>query len=412
MKNLAVCGIVLALAALAPSLQPGSFSEAAWGLGTLLLLAFVGQRAVERIGLPSITGWRGAGCAAGAGGLELGVPRANQTLLGLRTVALLWLAFQVGLGGLPRWSPPRFYLLLAGGTLLTQGVLTLVLMLSGDFHLHQALVLGALASLWGPVVLTCLTDSDRLRGVAIKGTAISLVSVVSTLVLLCAGDESGARVYRFASMLLLSGVAGAVSAELMWRLGILAHRRPAILGMIGLFSAAAVLLQPLELYAVPFGSCAGLVVARRQGEGRLISRLFESARPFSAMIFFVLAAASVGAHGDLLPLEKGLPQFVLIQLLILIALRGVVPALWFAHHFDSEDARRIGWLLIPKGVLLFELMYGPGLRLHGLVDETLGRFLHQLVVADLLVYAIGFPAAAALLQWLLPARKQTEATAD
>ena len=41
MRNLAVCGIVLALAALAPSLQAGSFSEAAWGLGTLLLLAFV-----------------------------------------------------------------------------------------------------------------------------------------------------------------------------------------------------------------------------------------------------------------------------------------------------------------------------------------------------------------------------------
>ena len=129
-------------------------------------------------------------------------------------------------------------------------------------------------------------------------------------------------------------------------------------------------------------------------------------------MFFVLAAASVGAHGDLLPLEQGLLQFVLIQLLILIALRGVAPALWFAHHFDSEDARRIGWLLIPKGVLLFELMYGPGLRLPGLVDETLGRFVHQLVVADLLVYAIGCPAAATMLQRLFPARKRAEATAD
>ena len=143
-----------------------------------------------------------------------------------------------------------------------------------------------------------------------------------------------------------------------------------------------------------------------------MSWLFESGRPFSAMVFFVLAAASVGAHGNLWPLERGLPQFVLVQLFILIALRGAAPALWFASQIEPDHDRRASWLLIPKGVLLFELVYGSGVRLPQLVDEDLARFLYQLVVADLLVYAIAFSVVASLLQRLLPSHRQVETTTD
>ncbi len=412
MKNLAVCGIVLALAALAPSLQAGSFSEAAWGLGTLLLLAFVGQYAAQWIGLPAITGWLVAGFVAGAGGLELVVPPANQTLLTLRTMALLWLTFQVGLGAPPRWSHSRHTTLLVGGTLLTQLMVTVALMFSTDFPLDQAFVLGALACLWGPIVLASLSESDQLRDLSVKGAAISLIIVASTVILLNVREGGAEDAYHFASMLLVSCLAGALSTELLWRLGILSHRRSAILGMIGLFCVVAVLVQPLGFYALPFGLCAGLVVAHRQGEGRLVSRLFDSGRPFSAMVFFGLAAASLGAHGHLWPLERGLPQFVVIQLVILIALRGVAPALWFASQIESDYDRRDSWMLIPKGILLFELVHGSGVRLPQLVDESLARFLYQLVVADLLVYAIGFSVVASLLQRLLPLRLQVETTPD
>lgn len=410
MKNLAVCGIVLALAALAPSLQAGSYSAAAWGLGTLLLLAFVGQHAARMLGLPALTGWLVAGFALGAGGLEFVVPPANQTLLTLRTMALLWLTFQVGLGGPPRWShSARLTILLVAGTLLTQLLVTVALTVSSDFRLDQAIVLGAFACLWGPIVLASLSESDQLRELSVKGAAVSLVLVALTLILFPVHEGGVEYAYHFTSMLLISCVAGALSAELLWRLGILSHRRSAILGMMGLFCIVAVLVQPLGLYALPFGLCAGLVVSHRQGEGRLVSRLFDSGRPFSAMVFFVMAAASVGTHSDLWPLERGLLQFVLVQVVILIALRGVAPTLWLASHIESDHDRRCSWLLIPKGVLLFELVHGSGIRVPQLVDESLSRFLYQLVVADLLVYAIGFPVVASLLQRLLPSHRQVEA---
>jgi len=128
------------------------------------------------------------------------------------------------------------------------------------------------------------------------------------------------------------------------------------------------------------------------------------------MVFFALAAASVSLHGPLWPLEKGLAQFVLIQLLILIALRGVVPTLWFGKEFGADFDRRAIWLLVPKGVLLFELVHGPGLRLPALVDGGLTRFLYQLVVADLLVYAVGFSVVATLFQRVRASRQVVSST--
>lgn len=415
MKNLAVCGIVLALAALAPALEAGSFSEAAWGLGTILLLAIVGQHAAQRIGLPAMTGWLVAGFAVGAGGLELVVPPKNQTLLILRSMALLWLAFQVGLGGLQRWNRarwtnPRLLVLLFASTLMTLLLVTVALFLSSDFNLDQALVLGAVACLWGPVVLASLSDCDALYGLSINGAAISLLFVTSTLILLPFSGGLDPDAVHFALMLLVSCTAGTLSTELIWRLGILSHRRSAILGMVGFFCIVTVLLQPLGLYPLPFGICSGLVVAYRQGEGRLVARLFDSGRPFAAMVFFALAASSVGAHGALWPLEKGMAQFVLVQLIILIAVRGAIPALWFAGEIGIDSERRAGWLLIPKGILLFELVYGSGVRLPQLLDDNLAPFLYQLVVVDLLVYAIGFPIVATVLQRLSPSNHEEPAT--
>ena len=410
MRYLAVCGIVIALAALSPALAAGSFSAAAWGLGTLLLLAFIGQQVAERLGLPPLTGWLVAGFAAGAGGLRLVVPAANPSLLTVQTMALLWLAFQVGLGCPRLRGDARFSALLGASTLLTHILVSAALAASSDFGFDGALLLGALACIWGPVVLASLSDSDTLRRVSITGGAVSLALVGVTLIVLYVRGAVGADTLRFVSMLTISCVAGGLSMELMWRLGILSRRGTAILGMFGVFGAVALLLPSLELYALPFGLCAGLVLSHRQGEGKLVSRLFESGRPFAAMVFFTLAAASLGAHTQLWPLAPGLPQLVVCQLVFLLLLRGLAPAVWFPDAHGSVIQRYAGLLLIPKGALLFELIHGPGLRLPQLVDADLARLLYQLVAADLLVLAVGFTALVALLQRLVQPHPAPSAT--
>ena len=270
--------------------------------------------------------------------------------------------------------------------------------------LDSALLFGALACLWGPVVLSTLADSDILRRVSVAGGAISLVLVGATLILLHLRGALHPGVLHFVPMLMLSGLAGASSTELLWRLGILSRRGTAILGMVGLLCVVALLLRPLGLYAIPFGLCAGLVLSHRQGGGKLVARLFDSGRPFAALVFFALAAASVGAHARLWPLEDGLLQLVAIQLVFLIALRGLAPALWVPKESQSDIQRYAGLLLVPKGALLFELVHGPGWRLPRLVDDDLARLLYQLVAAELLVFAVGVTIVVALLQKLLQPR--------
>ena len=56
--------------------------------------------------------------------------------------------------------------------------------------------------------------------------------------------------------------------------------------------------------------------------------------------------------------------------------------------------RGIGWLLLPRGALLFELFYGPhGLRQYVDADGLLG----QAVLADILISVLFFSVLASIL---------------
>ena len=74
-----------------------------------------------------------------------------------------------------------------------------------------------------------------------------------------------------------------------------------------------------------------------------------------------------------------------------VLLRGLAP---IAYYPLPGSGRRIGWLLLPRGALLFELFYGP----NGLAQYVgVGGLLGQAMLVDVLFSVLVFSAVAPLL---------------
>ena len=399
MRNFAVCCILLAVAALAPVSDGGSRFDTAWGLGLLVLLAFTGQQVCRSLGLPALVGWIAAGLVLGQGGLKVVRPTAVDSLHLIHLFTAIWVGFQVGLGLIVPAARHKWRLVgtvaistAAAFAVISAGVAVLV-----EQPWSLAALMGGLACLWGPVALSCLTDDDESQLISVVGTGVSLLILTVTVVVVHhRGAPSAAALWTAASPWVSLAV-GAVLAELLWRLKVFSRRSSAIVGLTGAFLLGAALLNDLSLYGLPLGFACGIVASWRLGSSDILRHLLEPARPLAAMVFFALFGASVDVAGVLWSPSPHplLYQIVLIQLVVLVLLRGVGPAVWYPLSKDDSGFRRhASWLLLPKGAVLFELVYLPRGGPLSLLSASDIRLIHQFVVVDLLLYGLVFSAVA------------------
>ena len=115
-----------------------------------------------------------------------------------------------------------------------------------------------------------------------------------------------------------------------------------------------------------------------------------------ALFFFALAGATLDLR-LLWPLQKGFYEITAWTVLILMVVRTVGPAVWNPLLLPASNRQRhIGWLLLPRGALLFELLYHPAGGMGELVGASWAPLLHQVALADMLIYTLVFSSLALL----------------
>ena len=393
MKTIVVAAFVLLLIYYGPPQDRSSPFDAAWMLGALALLAAAGGQLAQAIRLPTLVGWIGAGMLLGTGGLQLvdlGAFSLHQLLF---LTAGLGVGFQVGLHVVWPTHAWRTLGLVAAATALVFAAVTAATALLG-LPWEQAVLLGALAGLWGP--FTGVPEFGR-RGalvLAVLGTGCALGALAGALVLL----ETGATgwVGRVGLSLVAGGGLG---------LGLRLLRRFAtpsatiVSGLVGAFFLTALALELLGLMALPCGLVAGLVQDKQQS--RRVRLLLHRGAPVAFMLFFALLGTALDL-GALWPTTDGLYEAALVLVAVPLLLRGLAPIAYYPLP-GPHPGRRIGWRLLPRGALLFELFCGP----HGLAPYVGAEgLLAQAVLLDILVSTLLFSSLSLLIDAsLVPAEK-------
>jgi len=404
MKNLVVCGIVLLLVVLGPQHDLHSRFDALWALGTLVLVAHVLQEAARYLRLPSLVGWLGAGLLLGPSGLQVAQPADFPALLLGRTLAALWVGFQVGIHfswpPLLDWKGPGLIGLV---TLATALLATTGIALIAQPPWWLAVLLGAIASLWGP--FTSLPAPER-RGellLGVMGTGFSLVLLSIVLGFLQVRGLLPAAVLHLIGRLWLSLLVGACSVEVLRRFGLFAARASTLaVGLFGALFVVALFVQHLQLYALPGGFAAGLALVPHRVPARRTRYLLRLLPPIPFMVFFALMGATIDLGILRFPVD-GFFETLLVLVLIQVFVRGVGPAVYYPLPApDPQARRRLGWLLLPRGALLFELLYHPRSSLLDLLGEGPARLVHQVALGDILVHVVVFSSLAIAVQRLRP----------
>ena len=399
MRNFAVCCILLALAVLAPVSGEGGRFDVVWGLGLLMLLAYAAQQIAAGLRLPPLLGWIVAGLVLGQSGLQAVRPTDVDSLHLVLLFTAVWVGFQVGLGldspAIRR--PGRLAALVVLSTMAVFLVTSVGVSALGKQPWHLALAIGAITCLWGPCIVSFLTEDNEIRFISVIGAGIALVLLTGTELMLHRGGPSFEVAVRTAASPWISLAAGLAVAEILWRLGIFSRRSTAVAGSVGSFLLMAAILGELGLYGLPFGFACGALLSWHEGSGDTLRHLLEPARSMAAMVFFALLGASLDVSAALAPPHHSLYLIVLIQVVVLILMRGVGPAVWYplSAADSSSFARHTSWLLLPGGAVLFELVYLPRTGALPLLAVFSERLLYQLVVFDLLLFGLVFPAIAA-----------------
>ena len=399
MKTIVVAAFVLLLIYYGPPQDRSSPFDAAWMLGALALLAAAGGHLAQAIRLPALVGWIGAGILLGTGGLQLVDLSAFSLHQVLFLTAGLGVGFQVGLHVVWPTHVWRTLGLVAAVTALVFAAVTAVTTLLG-LPWEQAVLLGALASLWGPC--TGVPEFGR-RGallLAVLGMGCALVALGGTLVLL----ETGAA--GWVGRVGLSLVAGGGLGLGLRLLGRFATPSATIVSsLVGAFFLAALALEILGLMALPCGLVAGLVQNKQQS--RRVRLLLHRGAPVAFMLFFALVGTALDP-GALWPPAAGLYEAALVLVAVPLLLRGLAPMAYYPLP-GPHPGRRIGWRLLPRGVLLFELFCSP----HGLAPYVGAEgLLAQAVLLDILVSALLFSVLASLVDASLFAPEKAQSSGD
>ena len=399
MKTIVVAAFVLLLIYYGPPQDRSSPFDAAWMLGALALLAAAGGQLAQAIRLPALVGWIGAGILLGTGGLQLVDLDAFSLHEILFLTAGLGVGFQVGLHVIWPTHAWRTLGLVAAVTALVFASVAATTALLG-LPWEQAVLLGALASLWGP--FTGVPEFGR-RGalvLAVLGTGCALGALGGTLVLL----ETGAA--GWVGRVALSLVAGGGLGLGLRLLGRFATPSATIVSsLVGAFFLAALALEILGLMALPCGLVAGLVQDKQQS--RRVRLLLHRGAPVAFMLFFALVGTALDP-GELWPPAAGLYEAALVLVAVPLLLRGLAP-MAYSPLPGSHPGRRIGWRLLPRGALLFELFCSP----HGLAPYVGAEgLLAQAVLLDILVSTLLFSVLASIVDASLFAPEKAQSSED
>lgn len=399
MKTIVVAAFVLLLIYYGPLPDRSSPFDSAWMLGALALLAAAGGQLAQAIRLPALVGWIGAGMLLGSGGLQLVDLDAFSLHQVLFLTVGLGVGFQVGLHVIWPTHAWRMLGLAAAATALIFAAVTAVTALLG-LPWEQAVLLGALASLWGP--FTGLPEFGRRSALllALLGTGCALVALGGTLILL----ETGAAgwIGRVGLSLVAGGGLG-LGLRLLGRFA--TPSATVVSGLVGAFFFAALALEFLGLMALPCGLVAGLVQNKQQS--RRVRLLLHRSAPVAFMLFFALVGTALDL-GALWPSATGLYEAALVLVAIPLLLRGLVPMVYYPLP-GPHPGRRIGWRLLPRGALLFELFCSP----HGLAPYVgTEGLLAQAVLLDILVSTLLFSALASLVDASLFAAEKSRSAED
>ena len=105
-------------------------------------------------------------------------------------------------------------------------------------------------------------------------------------------------------------------------------------------------------------------------------------RPIAFATFFALVGATIDLH-ILWPVPNEIYQILAIQILAVLFFRALLPSIWTPFGAAALSSQKhIGWLLLPKGALLFELIYHRN-SLVDLVQNHWGQLLHQVFLTDI-----------------------------
>ena len=399
MKTIVVAAFVLLLIYYGPPQDRSSPFDAAWMLGALALLAAAGGQLAQAIRLPALVGWIGAGMLLGTGGLQLVDLSAFSLHQVLFLTAGLGVGFQVGLHVTWPTHAWRTLGLVAAATALVFAAVAATTALLG-LPWEQAVLLGALASLWGP--FTGVPEFGR-RGallLAVLGTGCALGALGGALVLL----ETGAA--GWVGRVGLSLVAGGGLGLGLRLLGRFATPSATIISsLVGAFFLAALALELLGLMALPCGLVAGLVQDKQQS--RRVRLLLHRGAPVAFMLFFSLVGTALDL-GELWPPAAGLYEAALVLVTVPLLLRGLAPMAFYPLP-GPHPGRRIGWRLLPRGALLFELFCSP----HGLAPYVGAEgLLAQAVLLDILVSTLLFSSLASIVDASLFAPEKAQSSED
>ena len=399
MKTIVVAAFVLLLIYYGPLPDRSSPFDSAWMLGALALLAAAGGQLAQAIRLPALVGWIGAGMLLGTGGLQLVDLDAFSLHQVLFLTVGLGVGFQVGLHVIWPTHAWRMLGLAAAATALIFAAVTAVTALLG-LPWEQAVLLGALASLWGP--FTGLPEFGRRSALllALLGTGCALVALGGTLILLETGAEGW--IGRVGLSLVAGGGLG-LGLRLLGRFA--TPSATVVSGLVGAFFFAALALEFLGLMALPCGLVAGLVQDKQQS--RRVRLLLHRSAPVAFMLFFALVGTALDL-GALWPSATGLYEAALVLVAVPLLLRGLVPMVYYPLP-GPHPGRRIGWRLLPRGALLFELFCSP----HGLAPYVgTEGLLAQAVLLDILVSTLLFSALASLVDASLFAAEKSRSAED
>ena len=399
MKTIVVAAFVLLLIYYGPPQDRSSPFDAAWMLGALALLAAAGGHLAQAIRLPALVGWIGAGILLGTGGLQLVDLDGFSLYQVLFLTVGLGVGFQVGLHVVWPTHAWRTLGLVAAATALVFAAVAAATALLG-LPWEQAVLLGALASLWGP--FTGVPEFGRRSALllAVLGMGCALVVLGGTLVLLKTGALG------WVGRVGLSLVAGGGLGLGLRLLGRFATPNATIVSsLVGAFFLAALALEVLGLMALPCGLVAGLVQDKQQS--RRVRLLLHQGAPVAFMLFFALVGTALDP-GELWPPAAGLYEAALVLMAVPLLLRGLAPMAYYPLP-GPHPGRRIGWRLLPRGALLFELFFGP----HGLAPYVGGEgLLAQAVLLDILVSTLLFSSLALLIDASLFAAEKAQSAED
>jgi hypothetical protein len=409
-KNFVVCVIILLLGVLGP--QQSLEFEPVWSLGLLLLLAFLVQQLTTYLRLPALIGWIGAGLILGPSCLQVVQPGQFVSLQLVHIFAALWVGFLVGTEfswprESTRWRVSGFLgLTTLAIFLLTAVAIGSITKLPG----WLAFLFAALATLWGPFVTWQERDKGHVLTAGILGNGFSLVVLSATLIFLYLQGFLPVQALHLTGRIWLSLLAGALGVEILWRLKIFAAPIHTLLpALLASFVLATSLLYHLQLYALPCGLAAGLTLAWHRGCTAPLQRMQQFMRPMAFATFFALVGATIDLR-TLWPPPYSLYQILVVEILVLLFLRGLLPTIWspFSTAATGPD-KHIGWLLLPRGALLFELIYHQN-SLVGLLSGPSAHLLHQVALADILIHLLVFSLLAAFIWRLVqPVASQKDA---